>query len=67
MASLYGGRQVTKTVLGFDSGVGGLSVYEEIRRALPGLHYLYVFDNARFPYGELPESELVARCCQVIA
>lgn len=66
MASLYGGRKVTKTVLVFDSGVGGLSVYEEIRRALPGLHYLYVFDNARFPYGELPESELVARCCQVI-
>ena len=26
------------TVLVFDSGVGGLSVYDEIRRLLPDLH-----------------------------
>ncbi len=28
------------TVLVFDSGVGGLSVYDEIRRLLPDLHYI---------------------------
>ena len=28
------------TVLVFDSGVGGLSVYDEIRHLLPDLHYL---------------------------
>ncbi|MEA7586040.1 hypothetical protein ONO39_26920, partial [Salmonella enterica subsp. enterica serovar Anatum] len=37
------------TVLVFDSGVGGLSVYDEIRRLLPDLHYIYAFDNVAFP------------------
>lgn len=40
------------TVLVFDSGVGGLSVYDEIRHLLPDLHYIYAFDNVAFPYGE---------------
>ncbi|XPE40543.1 glutamate racemase [Shigella flexneri] len=40
------------TVLVFDSGVGGLSVYNEIRSLLPDLHYIYAFDNVAFPYGE---------------
>ncbi len=35
-----------------DSGVGGLSVFREIRRALPQEHYLYFADNAHCPYGE---------------
>lgn len=41
------------TVLVFDSGVGGLSVYQEIRQLLPDLHYIYAFDNVAFPYGEV--------------
>lgn len=57
---------MSKSVLVFDSGVGGLTVYDEIRQLLPGLRYLYVFDNARFPYGELPADELVSRCVAVI-
>jgi glutamate racemase len=36
-------------VLVFDSGVGGLSVYNEIRQLLPNLHYIYAFDNVAFP------------------
>ncbi|MCF3706294.1 glutamate racemase, partial [Salmonella enterica subsp. enterica serovar Weltevreden] len=40
------------TVLVFDSGVGGLSVYDESRRLQPDLHYIYAFDNVAFPYGE---------------
>lgn len=36
----------------FDSGVGGLSVLVEIRRALPGADLTYVADRARAPYGE---------------
>jgi hypothetical protein len=35
-------------VLVFDSGVGGLSVYDEIRQLLPNLHYIYAFDNVAF-------------------
>ncbi|MDZ7821003.1 MAG: glutamate racemase [Candidatus Marinimicrobia bacterium] len=35
----------------FDSGFGGLTVYREIRRRLPGYDYCYLGDNARSPYG----------------
>ena len=61
------GGDVNKTVLVFDSGVGGLSVYQEIRALLPELRFIYAFDNAKFPYGELAADELVSRCCSVIA
>ena len=35
-----------------DSGVGGLSVFREIRRLLPEEHYVYYSDRANCPYGE---------------
>ncbi|WP_118987850.1 glutamate racemase [Photorhabdus sp. CRCIA-P01] len=54
------------TVLVFDSGVGGLSVYQEIRQLLPDLHYIYVFDNEAFPYGEKSEEFIVERVVQII-
>lgn len=54
------------TVLVFDSGVGGLSVYDEIRQLLPDLHYLYAFDNAGFPYGEKGEEYIVERVVAVV-
>lgn len=45
----------------FDSGVGGLSVAREIRRALPAEHLLYVADTAYVPYGDRTEAEVRAR------
>lgn len=45
----------------FDSGVGGLSVAREIRRALPSEHLLYVADTAYVPYGDRGEEEVRAR------
>lgn len=54
------------TVLVFDSGVGGLSVYEEIRQLLPDLHYLYAFDNVAFPYGEKSEAFIVERVVDIV-
>ncbi len=35
----------------FDSGYGGLTILNEIRRQLPQYDYLYLGDNARAPYG----------------
>lgn len=35
----------------FDSGYGGLTVFEKIRKRMPGYDYLYLGDNARTPYG----------------
>ncbi|MGC0851869.1 glutamate racemase [Pantoea agglomerans] len=54
------------TVLVFDSGVGGLSVYDEVRQLLPDLHYLYAFDNAGFPYGEKSETFIVDRVVAIV-
>lgn len=57
------------TVLFFDSGMGGLSVYKEAKKLLPHCHYLYCFDNAGFPYSEKSEEEIIMRtleACQKI-
>lgn len=35
----------------FDSGVGGLTVFREIARLLPGEPLIYLGDSARVPYG----------------
>ena len=35
----------------FDSGYGGLTILDGIRRRLPQYDYLYLGDNARAPYG----------------
>ena len=35
----------------FDSGYGGLTILDEIRKVLPEYSYLYLGDNARAPYG----------------
>lgn len=35
----------------FDSGYGGLTILEAIRRELPQYDFLYLGDNARAPYG----------------
>ena len=42
----------------FDSGVGGISVWREVRRRLPGCSTLYVADNEHCPYGSRPSSEI---------
>ena len=35
----------------FDSGYGGLTIFDNIRRLLPDYDYIYLGDNARTPYG----------------
>ncbi|MGI9293211.1 MAG: glutamate racemase [Pseudomonadales bacterium] len=53
-------------LLVFDSGVGGLSIFDAVRARLPGLAIDYVSDNAAFPYGTKTESELVQRVSLVL-
>jgi glutamate racemase len=48
-------------ILVFDSGLGGLTVYREVVGALPQARYLYVADDAFFPYGGRDEGALIAR------
>ena len=54
------------TILVFDSGLGGLTVYREVATALPGARFIYVADDAGFPYGNQPEAALIARILDVI-
>jgi len=53
---------VTKTRLPigvFDSGVGGLTVLQEIYRQLPHESILYFGDTARLPYGTRSQDEII--------
>ena len=52
---------MTAPILLFDSGVGGLSVLAPVRAALPSASFVYVADNAGFPYGTKSEAEIAAR------
>ncbi len=42
----------------FDSGVGGLTVLQQIARRLPLERFLYVADQAHVPYGDRPLEEI---------
>jgi glutamate racemase len=48
-------------ILLFDSGIGGLSVLAELRKALPDAPVIYAADNAGLPYGSKSEAEIAAR------
>src|SRR5919205_443666 len=54
------------TILVFDSGLGGLTVFAEVARARPDARFVYAADDAGFPYGRLDEDTLVARVLAVM-
>ncbi len=53
-------------ILVFDSGLGGLTVHAEVAALRPDADYLYVADDAGFPYGRWNAPDLVARVVGVI-
>ena len=44
----------------FDSGIGGLTTLEEIKKVLPNEDYIYYADSKNNPYGEKSEEELLS-------
>ena len=50
-----------QSILIFDSGLGGLTVYREVVLARPDADFLYVADDAVFPYGALKDPALIER------
>lgn len=59
-------RKISERMIGiFDSGVGGLSVFREIRRLLPGEDYIYYADNANCPYGDRPAEFVIGRAREI--
>ncbi len=51
----------TSPVLLLDSGVGGLTVLEAIRKVLPQAPVVYAADTAGLPYGNKSEAQIAAR------
>ncbi|TJW45407.1 MAG: glutamate racemase, partial [Mesorhizobium sp.] len=49
-----------RPILMFDSGIGGLTVLREARVLMPDRRFVYVADDAAFPYGAWEEPALSA-------
>ncbi|MBK4764889.1 MAG: glutamate racemase [Pantoea sp. Brub] len=49
----------------FDSGIGGISIYNEIKNKLTNIHYIYLFDNLCFPYGEKTDQFIIYRLIKI--
>ena len=49
----------------FDSGIGGLSVFREIRKLLPTERYIYFADNAFCPYGTKSQTFIQERAREI--
>lgn len=49
----------------FDSGIGGLSVFREIKKLLPEERYIYFSDNAHCPYGEKSKDYIIDRARKI--
>ncbi|MFY8100998.1 MAG: glutamate racemase, partial [Allorhizobium sp.] len=54
-----------KPILVFDSGIGGLTVLREARLLMPERGFIYVADDAGFPYGGWEEEPLKARIARL--
>jgi glutamate racemase len=52
-------------ILIFDSGIGGLTVLREARVLMPEYRFVYVADDAAFPYGAWEEAALLGRLEQL--
>jgi len=54
------------TILVFDSGLGGLTVFAEVLKVRPDARFVYAGDDAGFPYGRLSEEALTSRVLSVM-
>ena len=66
IASIFNDWFKSVSILIFDSGVGGLSIFAELQHQLPYASMTYLFDNQFFPYGELADEVLISRVCSLI-
>jgi len=51
----------------YDSGLGGLTVWREVRRLLPEESLLYLGDGKNCPYGSRPREEVRALADAAVA
>lgn len=48
-----------RSIAFFDSGIGGLTVFEKVKKLLPNEDYIYYGDLKNIPYGEKSQAELI--------
>jgi glutamate racemase len=46
----------------FDSGIGGITIWESVNRLLPNENTIYLADSKNSPYGKKPNDELINIC-----
>jgi len=56
-----------RDIMLLDWGIGGLSVYNELRRMRPELSCVYVSDSGSKPYGKMAADELASRLTLLIS
>lgn len=49
----------------FDSGLGGISVLQQLQKDMPHEHFLYVGDSAFAPYGTKDKEAIIERCITI--
>lgn len=67
-AAELSGKSSTATerpILVFDSGIGGLTVLREARVMMPDRRFIYIADDAGFPYGDWEEEALRLRIVEL--
>ncbi|MEM6515355.1 MAG: glutamate racemase [Bacteroidota bacterium] len=51
---------MSKNAIGiFDSGIGGTSIFKEIRALLPNENTIYLADSVNAPYGDKPKEKII--------
>ena len=50
----------------FDSGVGGLTIWREVKARLPHESLIFLADQLHVPYGEKSEAELKDLCARIV-
>jgi glutamate racemase len=58
--------EANQPLLFLDTGMGGLSVFAKVRKAIPKAPFVYVADYAGMPYGEKSEMEVATRVCALL-
>ncbi len=57
---------IDKSIGIFDSGIGGITVLNEILKLLPNENYIYYSDSKNNPYGDKSETEIFNICDEIV-
>lgn len=62
---IIGRRNKMRPIGIFDSGIGGVTVFKEIKKLLPNEAYIYYSDSKNNPYGDKSNDEIIDICDKI--